>query len=836
MKQKFKKWISFFVAAILVIPLLGTSPAVSGAEDLAATAAEVPAVDEAAISNMVSAMTTEERIAQMLMPAFRKYNGEKVTALPQDIKDVLGKYSFAGVCLFAENFSDTEQSVRLADAFQSAIKSGAPQLFLSTDQEGGRITRLNSGTQMPGNMALAATGDENNAVTAARVIGEELHAIGINTDLAPVIDVNNNPSNPIIGLRSFSDDPETVAGFGKAYLSGLAETGTIGAVKHFPGHGDTATDSHTGLPCINKTYDELKRLELVPYAKCLENVEMLMTAHIQYPKIETETYRATDETEVFLPATLSKRIITDVLRNDLHYDGVVITDAMNMDAIAKFFKREDAARLAINAGVDILLMPVTVEDADGIADLASYIDTLAQMVKDGDISEERVNESVKRILRLKSQKGLLSPYSSENLEERISRAKSLVGSKAHHDMEWELAKKAVTMVKNDDDALPIDAGEEKTVILNHDSDYTLSTQFALQKLKENGELGDEVTVMTDTFSDKETAAIQELVRDAKNVIMDLGIGSKAKLNPEINGDITKVQETIRYVHENGGRVTVISYSLPYDVGLYQEADAVLVAYSARGMASLPGTYADYTEQYGANVPAALYLCLSSKESPCGVLPVNIPKLTETYDFSDAILYERGFGMTYSGAPVDSGKEENQANNGKVVLRDADSRVTGLKKSYVYTGKTIRPAVKVVCRGQMLTEGKDYRISYSANKNVGAAAVKISGTGTYSGTLNKSFKILPRATKLTKAKKSGKKLLLRWKRQKKQVTGYEIRYCTDKKFRDSNTKGIRIKKNKTVKTTVKGVKKSKTYYVRIRTYKTVGKKKFYSAWSGIKKAA
>ena len=599
------------------------------------------------VEKLVSQMTTEQKITQMLMPDFRTYEGNNVTELPKDIRNFLGRHAFGGVCLFAENFADTEQSLRLADALQSSLSANSPQLFLSADQEGGRITRINTGTQMPGNMALAATGDTGNARESAQIIGKELKSLGLNMDFAPVLDVNNNPSNPVIGLRSFSDDPETVAAFGKAYIEGLSESGTIGTVKHFPGHGDTATDSHTGLP--SKSYDELKKLELVPYEECLDSVDMLMTAHIQYPNIEDETYLSPDGDEITLPATLSKKIITDILRTDLGYDGVVTTDAMNMSAIAEYFDRYDAARLAINAGVDILLMPVAVEKADDLEDFETYIDKLVEMTDDGAILEDNVNKSVTRILTLKKEKGLLVPYATGDLDARIRAAKAYVGSQENHDKEWEIAKKAITLVKNDDNALPIDASSEKTVILNHDSDYALSAEFALNQLKGTGQLEKNAEIVVDTFSDKTEEEIKELVSGAKNVIMDIGIASKEKLNPENNADIGKINSAIAYVHENGGKVAVISYSLPYDVGLYQEADAVMLAYSARGMTSLPGEFSDYVIQYGPNVPAPIYLCMAIKESPAGVLPVDIPELTQDYDFSETVLYKRGFGLKYARA-------------------------------------------------------------------------------------------------------------------------------------------------------------------------------------------
>ena len=813
MKNRRKRIVTVFMAVVMLLSLFPTAGIVKAAE-----------TDE--ITRLVSEMTMEQKITQMLMPAFRNYDGEKVTALPEEVKSFLGKYTFGGVCLFAENFADTEQSLRLTDELQSSLSESSPQLFISADQEGGRITRINTGTQMPGNMALAATNNSENARKAAEIIGNEMKLLGINMDFAPVIDVNNNPSNPIIGLRSFSDDPETVAEFGRAYMEGLGVSGTIGTVKHFPGHGDTATDSHTGLPSISKSYEELKKLELVPYEKCIASgVDMLMTAHIQYPNIETDTYLASDGTQISLPATLSKKIITGILRNDLGYDGVVTTDAMNMDAIAKKFDRYDAAKLAINAGVDILLMPVAVEKKEDIADFEEYIKVLVKMVSDGEISEENVDKSVERILKLKKEKELLTPYQSGNLDTRIKEAKAYVGSRENHDKEWEIVKQAITLVKNDDNALPIDPSSEKTVVLNHDSDYTLSTEFAIRQLKDNGKIAQDTDIAFTTFSDKDISEIKAFIGDAGNVILDNGIGSKKKLNPEANADIVKIREIIEYVHGNGGKVTIISYSLPYDVGLYQDVDAILLAYSARAMTSLPGEFEDRIVQYGANVPAAIYLCMTQDESPVGVLPVNIPKLTEEYDFSDEILYARGFGLRYASVPVEPPVQEVISLSGKNV------EASGLKKSYVYTGKVIKPAVTVKYNGATLIKGRDYQLSFSNNKKVGKAAIKINGIGSYTGTVRKSFDILPKTTKLVKAKGRKTSLVLKWKKQTVQTDGYEIRYSTSRKFLSAKTKKLFVKNKKATEITIKKLKAKTKYYVQIRTYKKVSKKKYYSAWSG-----
>ena len=268
-----KKRLSLFMVVCMTITSLvfSISPMTARAEDK--------------IMDMVEGMTTQEKVAQMLMPSFRYWGEgdtkEGVTELNDAQKATLSKYSFGGVIVFAQNCQNAKQTTALIKAMQKANLDGGAEssLLVSIDQEGGYITRLNTGTAMPGNMAIGATGETENAYRAAYVIGKELAVQGINVDFAPVMDVNNNPANPIIGVRSFSDDPEVVAQFGAKYIEGLHNNGVMAALKHFPGHGDTNTDSHTGLPKIDKTYDELKQMELIPFAGVAKNADFILYSY-----------------------------------------------------------------------------------------------------------------------------------------------------------------------------------------------------------------------------------------------------------------------------------------------------------------------------------------------------------------------------------------------------------------------------------------------------------------------------------------------------------------------------------------------------------------------------
>ena len=600
-----------------------------------------------------SLMTTEDKISQMIMPSFRYSTDEggdmnNVTEITAEIETALQNHSYAGVILFGQNTPTNENTIRLVDSLQKANAKGGerPQLLISIDQEGGSITRLGQGTVTPGNMALGAANDLNITKESAAIIGSELSALGINVDFAPDVDINNNPANPVIGVRSFSDDAQTVAQQGAAYVETLNNIGVISTLKHFPGHGDTDTDSHTGLPCIDKSYDELKNNELIPFQACINaGCQMIMTAHIVYPQIETNTYisQKTGE-EIYIPATLSKTIITDILRGDMGFEGVVTTDAMEMDAIAEHFDKYDAAKLAINAGVDILLMPVNPISKEDFAELETYVSTLAQMADNGEISMDNVNASVQRILTLKENNGLFAPYDDSDIEERVEYALNHVGTKEIHDKEWELAKKTITLVKNDNDTLPLTAQNQKTVVLVPYDDETTPMNYAIKKLTNDGKIPDGAVIEAYSYYDKTVDEVLPMTESADNIIFMSEMYSERALK----NDTAKMADTLAdTIHENGGKFIVMSVNLPYDVARFEKADAIMLTYQARTMREDPGDKVKEIQQYGPNMPAALYMMFSKDDAPVAKLPINIPQLDENYSFTDTVLYERGFGLTYA---------------------------------------------------------------------------------------------------------------------------------------------------------------------------------------------
>ena len=606
------------------------------------------------IGQIIAGMTMQEKVGQMIMADFRTWNENPedeeseavpVTELRKEIRDAISRDRFGGIILFAENCAGNEQTLRLVNEMQKANQETqsdyAVPLLIAADQEGGGVARLGEGTRWIGNMALTATGDPANAGTAAGCIGEELSLLSINTDFAPVLDVNNNPANPVIGPRSFSDDPAVVAEYGVRYLQGLMDTGTIVSLKHFPGHGDVAVDSHTGFPVLEKTYEELKECELIPFQAAIDaGADMVMTAHIQYPKIETRTYTSTGTgEEVCLPATLSPTILTDILRKDMGFEGVIVSDSLVMAAIADNFDRNDVAAMAIEAGVDLLLMPVPVTDRKTLEELEAFIQLICKQVESGEIAESRIDESVRRILTMKEKHGLLDPVNTDLPEKRIKEAADQVGNDAFHSKEWKMMQKAVTLLKNDDGLIPVTAAEGEKILFLYTSESRLaSAEFARRWLAEEGLLPENVTFEAMTCSAETEADCLKAAGEADLVIGISTLFSQGELDPssEDGAASAVLDKVIDTVHDNGRRFILVSAYLPYDTARYSAADAILAAYGSYPMRALP----EGKECYSVNIPAAI--CGIFGEFECtGILPVDIPALDENYMFTDENLYSRG---------------------------------------------------------------------------------------------------------------------------------------------------------------------------------------------------
>lgn len=553
------------------------------------------------IEKAIAGMTLEEKVGQMMMPDFRKFNGKDVTKMLPEIEEMVKRYHVGGVILFRENVVNTVQTIRLVNDYQKGAEKYG--LMITIDQEGGIITRLQQGTDLPGNMALGATRSEDLAFKAGNVIGRELSALGINTNFAPVMDVNNNPDNPVIGVRSFGEDPELVADLGLAYIKGLQQNGIAATAKHFPGHGDTAVDSHLGLPEVPHDKERLMQVELFPFKQAIDSgVDAIMTAHVTFPKIDdTKVISRKDGTEIALPATLSQKVLTDLVREELGFEGVVFTDAMNMQAVADHFGPVDAAVRAVEAGVDIVLMPI------GLAEVTTGV---LDAVTSGQLSEDRIEESVARILTLKVNRGIFKAEEPGDVDEQIEHAVKVIGSAQHKEVEADAAASSITLVKNSG-VLPLNV-EESQKIAVVGTTYIDNLGNAVKKLHAN-------TSIIKVANGALTADQWKQIEAADAVI----IGSYTfNVNGRSPNDATmKVYNQI--IEKTEKPVIGVAIRNPYDIMAYPDVDAYLAQYGFRN--------ASFT---------ATAETIFGKNQPIGKLPVTIP------DGNGGSMYEFGHGLEY----------------------------------------------------------------------------------------------------------------------------------------------------------------------------------------------
>jgi beta-N-acetylhexosaminidase len=580
-------------------------------------AAQLPAI--------VKGMSLEEKVGQMFMPDFRQWDGEDVTEINEEIVQAIQQHHLGGVILFRENLVETGQIVRLVDQLQRA--AGKIPLLISTDQEGGVVNRLQSGTVMPGNMALGATRSTEDSRRVGQAIGAELHALGINVNFAPVVDVNVNPDNPVIGVRSFGADPQLVSELGVSYIQGLHDAGVAATAKHFPGHGDTAVDSHLGLPSVPHDLSRLNAVELKPFQAAINGgVDLIMTAHVTFPAIDSSmVISRLDNTPIYVPATLSSRVLTGLIRNTMGFEGVVITDSLQMKAITDHFGPEDAVIRAVQAGTDIILMP---------SDLSRAYQAVLSAVKNGVIPEATIDQSVTRILALKLKLGVLEVNNgrlqpgdevSRPLEGKINNALNVVGCLQHRSLEQEVAGQAVTLLKNEDNILPFKLSNGKKVVLlaPWQDRLELMMQSLMQIISDKS-----LQVDVKGFSYTDLAALNDEHKTAIDGADFVLLGSSSydvdSRTPGKNWTPDYVKNAVDYCREQRKAIAVVAIRNPYDIMYIPDVPAYICIY---GRAE------------GPDIPAGI-MAVFGELNPGGKLPVSIPNI------EGGILYPLGYGLSY----------------------------------------------------------------------------------------------------------------------------------------------------------------------------------------------
>jgi beta-N-acetylhexosaminidase len=544
-----------------------------------APAPSMPAAAAADIEALLGRMSLEQKVAQVMVIALEG------TTFDAEAREMVEKYQVGGIIFFARNVQSPAQVARVTNELQAtSVAASGIGLLIAIDQEGGRVARLteNRGfTEFPGGMALGATArDAKQAAAVARrvgaAMGAEMKAVGLNTNFAPDLDVNNNPANPVIGIRSYGSDPQRVAEIGVAFMEGLQGNGVLAFGKHFPGHGDTAVDSHADLPIVAHTRARLDAVEFVPFkAAIAKNIAGIMSAHVSFPTIDPTPG---------LPGTLSSKVLTDLLRKELHFDGLVATDSLEMGALGKSgFPAPKAASRALQSGADLLLFNA------GHKLHQTAIQQVVADVRSGVIPLARLDEAVRRALRAKVRFGLIKPALVDP-----AAATQVAGSAANKALARETAAAAITLLRDDAARLPLASGKPVVVI-------AVAAAAGLGEALHAAEVR-----IKDVPADGDTAAALKAVREHPGAPVIITL-SGARPN---SGQSALARKVI----ESGAPVVLIAVREPYDLL------SVPTPAGAKGPTLLA--------TYGVN-PAtleALAAVLRGTAKPAGHLPVDLPGL------------------------------------------------------------------------------------------------------------------------------------------------------------------------------------------------------------------
>lgn len=553
---------------------------------------------EGYVRSTLARMTREQKVGQLFVQ--QVYGTDPEVDDPRNLAlygrakavDVVRSLHLGGVIHFGwtDSFDAGPVGVgALNNALQSATRGrkGSVPLLVGTDQEQGLVARLGPpATQFPGAMALGAGRSMTDAREAARVTGTELKAVGINTNFAPVADVNVDPDNPVIGVRSFSSDPLLAARMVSAQVRGYQEdAGIVAAAKHFPGHGDTDVDSHHGLPLIGHSRQEWAEIDQPTFrAAIAAGVDMIMTAHLVAPSLDARE----------VPATLSRPILTGILREEMGYEGVIITDALDMAQVTEQFSDEEVAVKALEAGVDMLLMsPAPLKARDAI--LAA--------LDSGRLSQRHIDQKVERILRMKYTRGIsAAPVIDENAIEK------LVGSTEHRAIADEVTDGSITLVRRS--ALLPFATAGRTVLVTGWGD-TFAESLAAA-FTEAGAVSMSMTTGTTPSVNEITQVLQAALSVDLTVVLTM---NAAPDSPQVT--------LVNRLQASGVNVVAVAVRNPYDVA-YHSAHNALCTYSHAPM-----------------VPAALVRVITGETKPVGRLPVDLPSADGT-----TVALRMGHGLSY----------------------------------------------------------------------------------------------------------------------------------------------------------------------------------------------
>ncbi|CAN7732477.1 beta-N-acetylhexosaminidase [Paenibacillus sp. LjRoot153] len=498
-------------------------------------------------------MSLQEKIGQMILCGFEG------TEPSESLEALIAEQRIGGVIYFARNVQNTKQIAELSGSLQAiAERNGTLPLWISIDQEGGMVARITEGVAlMPGSMALAA-GDAGpkGAYEASLISGKELRSLGINLNFAPDLDVNNNPDNPVIGVRSFGESPEKVARYGREAVRGFQDANVVATAKHFPGHGDTNTDSHLDLPTITHDEERIRTVELVPFIEAIEGgVDAIMSSHIYFPALESKK----------LPVTLSKTVLTGLLREELGYDGVIMTDCMEMNAISEHYGTVAAAVMAVEAGADLVLISHRRDLQVGA------IAAIEQAVREGRITEAHIDASVRRLLALKARRGVIA-------EQPRATAAQEVGTAAHCAVAARLSEASITLVKDEQQLLPLPRVRTLAITVaaaissGVDEAYAGVASLGAELAEHGLDVIDRVLPLAEV--NERRAAVLAEAAAAEQIV----IGTyNARFHPA-------QVELVRELQALGKPLVVVALRVPYDLLEFPDVATFVAAYESRPLA------------------------------------------------------------------------------------------------------------------------------------------------------------------------------------------------------------------------------------------------------------
>jgi beta-N-acetylhexosaminidase len=538
------------------------------------------AVEAKWVGNTMEKMTLEEKIGQLIACRYTGRFVNQDSEYVNKLKTLIVEQKIGGLILFA---GDVYETAHLTNILQERAKI---PLLIASDLERGLGNQIDGATLFPPVMSLGAADSEELAYLMGKITALEARAIGIHMTYAPVVDVNINPDNPIINVRSFGEDPEQVSRLAVPFIKGCQENGLIATAKHFPGHGDTSEDSHTVLPTVKGDRARLDKVEIYPFKIAVESgIQAIMAAHLSLPALDPAPN---------VPSSLSKPILTDLLRNELGFDGIIVTDAMGMGGVTTLYEPEEAALMAIKAGIDMILLPPKPKEV---------IDALVQAVRSGEISEERINSSVKRILEAKARLGL---YKQKLVDLKMLDFK--IAPRAHLKQADLTFESAITLVKNEDAVVPLSKKNQRLAVLALSSDpggYFAGRTF-VQEIKEKNPHVFEFYAEATTGQDTLDAALKKA---SEADVLIFALFSRLRADKGSVDLETNHVHLIREAAKSSKGVIVISFGSPYFLRHFPEVDAYICAYR----------YADEAQVAAAKA-------LFGEIDMQGKLPVTIPDL------------------------------------------------------------------------------------------------------------------------------------------------------------------------------------------------------------------